>query len=111
MAKSYRANCYPLNPRLWRQLPIDHAVGVVGVRGGTTAGESILKRFLDLRLRRYAEARNQPEEEATSGLSPYLHFGHISTHQVFAELGRREGWSPRKPDPERPQGAGLDGGG
>jgi len=81
-------------PQALAALPIDHTVGVAGIRGGTTAGESTLKRFLDLRLRRYAEARNQPEEEATSGLSPYLHFGHISTHQVFAELGRRVGWSP-----------------
>jgi deoxyribodipyrimidine photo-lyase len=32
--------------------------------------------------------------EATSGLSPYLHFGHISAHEVFARLAHREDWSP-----------------
>jgi deoxyribodipyrimidine photo-lyase len=30
----------------------------------------------------------------TSGLSPYLHFGHISAHEVFLETMRRERWSP-----------------
>ncbi|MDH4209363.1 MAG: deoxyribodipyrimidine photolyase, partial [Anaerolineae bacterium] len=87
-------------PEALAGVPIDHAVRVVDVRGGTTAGESTLKRFFDLGLKRYAEARNQPEEEATSGLSPYLHFGHISTHHVFAELGRREGWSPASLTPK-----------
>ena len=81
-------------PQALAAVPIDHAVGVVGIRGGTTAGESTLKGFFDLGLKRYAEARNQPEEEATSGLSPYLHFGHMSTHHVFAEVGRRGSWSP-----------------
>ncbi|MEJ2716193.1 MAG: deoxyribodipyrimidine photolyase, partial [Deltaproteobacteria bacterium] len=45
-------------------------------------------------LPRYADARNHPDEEAASGLSPYLHFGHLSVHQVFHELMKRERWSP-----------------
>jgi deoxyribodipyrimidine photolyase len=36
------------------------------------------------------EARNEPEQHATSGLSPYLHFGHISAHQIFSELTKQE---------------------
>ena len=32
--------------------------------------------------------------EATSGLSPYLHFGHISVHQVFTETMQQAGWTP-----------------
>ncbi|HUP21515.1 MAG TPA: hypothetical protein VNB06_01080 [Thermoanaerobaculia bacterium] len=35
-----------------------------------------------------------PDLDAPSGLSPYLHFGHISAHQVFFDLMRREGWTP-----------------
>ena len=42
------------------------------------------------------ELRNQPEAEATSGLAPYLHFGHISAHEIFHSLARQEGWSPGK---------------
>lgn len=65
-----------------------------GVRGGARAAQGRLRSFLKEKLDRYATARNQPQEDVTSGLSPYLHFGHISSHQVFAELMRREGWSP-----------------
>lgn len=32
----------------------------------------------------------------TSGLSPYLHFGHVSPHQVFVEMAEREGWTPER---------------
>ncbi len=74
-------------------LPIDHSVPAVNLRGGSIAAEAILRRFLDERLQRYAESRNQPEEEGTSELSPYLHFGHISPHQIFAELMDRQRWS------------------
>ena len=39
-------------------------------------------------------ARNEPEEDATSGLSPYLHFGHISAQQIFSEVAKHEPWGP-----------------
>lgn len=80
-------------------LPIDHAVGPVpGVQGGGVAGASVLARFLDERLERY-EGRNQPEEEVTSGLSPYLHFGHVGAHQAFAAVAERERWTPARLGP------------
>jgi len=37
-----------------------------------------------------------PDEDATSGLSPWLHFGHISAHQVFDAVMKHEKWTPRK---------------
>lgn len=77
-----------------RKLPIDHSVGTVTTRGGPAAAQKTLRNFLEHRLSRYAEERNQPQQEVASGLSPYLHFGHISAHQVFAELMQRENWSP-----------------
>jgi len=79
---------------LTAQLPIDHAVPAVPYRGGTIAAESTLAVFLQDRLDSYAERRNEPEQEATSGLSPYLHWGHISVHRILRELARRERWSP-----------------
>ena len=48
------------------------------------------------RLPRYDSDRNQPEQEVTSGLSPYLHFGHISAHQVFTEVMQSDDWNPGK---------------
>jgi deoxyribodipyrimidine photo-lyase len=77
-----------------RSLPIDHAVAPVDGAGGEKAARRTLERFLDERLARYAEERNEPELTVTSGLSPYLHFGQISVHEVFAALARQEDWSP-----------------
>lgn len=76
------------------RLPIDHGVGPVEVQGGASAAEARLSSFLDSRLANYATGRNQPQLDATSGLSPYLHFGHVSAHEIFACLAGREGWSP-----------------
>ena len=64
--------------------------------GGPEAAERMLHAFLDERLARYGDSRNDPDVDATSGLSPYLHFGHVSVHQVFAETMRRAGWSPQR---------------
>ncbi len=74
------------------RMPIDHNVGPAELEGGSSQGERALKRFLDDRLSGYAEDRNHPDESATSELSPYLHFGHVSSHQLFAELMKREDW-------------------
>ena len=63
-------------------------------RGGTTAAVAALETFLSGRLERYVADRNKLTDRATSELSAYLHFGHISSHQIFARIAQREGWSP-----------------
>ena len=76
-------------------LAIDHRAGpVTGMRGGERAGMTALEAFVDRKLTRYNDDRNQPELDATSGLSPYLHFGHVSVHQVLMAVASREGWTP-----------------
>jgi deoxyribodipyrimidine photo-lyase len=77
-------------------LPIDHGVPVTETAGGANAAMAQLVRFLDEHLGAYREYRNEPEREVTSGLSPYLHFGHIAVHDVFAELMGVEQWTTRK---------------
>ena len=78
-------------------LPIDHSVPPVdSLRGGDDAGQRVLERFLDERLERYGEGRNDPGEEVTSALSPYLHFGYVSPHQMFAAVAARERWTPER---------------
>lgn len=79
-----------------RALPIDHGVGVVETPGGATAARLTLRNFIEKRLELYAEQRSEPEVEAASGLSPYLHFGHIAAHEVFATIATREEWSPQR---------------
>lgn len=72
--------------------PLDHSVAPVGREGGSKRARQLLLRFLSTGLRTYADDRNHPQRSATSGLSPYLHFGHVSVHQVFAGVARLEGW-------------------
>ncbi len=77
-----------------KQFPVDHAVQPVATQGGAEAAQRTLRSFLDSKLPIYDSDRNQPQKDATSRLSPYLHFGHISVHQVFDELARRADWTP-----------------
>lgn len=78
-----------------KALPLDHAVEPVAMRGGAEAAKKRLDEFVEQRLDRYLD-RNDPGEEATSGLSPYLHWGHVSTHEIFDAVMRRENWSADK---------------
>ena len=82
------------NPAGLADFPIDHAVAAAPTTGGAKAATRTLDAFLRSKLSLYESDRNQPEKDATSGLSPYLHFGHISTHQVFRELTAQCGWTP-----------------
>ncbi len=83
-------------PSALRALAIDHSVAPVAERGGAAAATAALRTFLEGRLSHYHEARNQPEREVASGLSPYLHFGHLSVHQVVAEVAAAVGWDPAR---------------
>jgi len=103
------------SPAMLANLSLDHSVSPVPYQGGWSAARKTLTRFLDTDLERYAELANHPDHECRSGLSPYLHFGHLSCHEVFHELmsrsepsegfalqanGRREGWWGQSPSAE-----------
>jgi deoxyribodipyrimidine photo-lyase len=76
-------------------LPIDHRVAAVGMAGGEAAAAAMLSGFVEHRLARYGERRDV-EHDVGSGLSPYLHFGHVSTHRILAAIADRERWSPAR---------------
>jgi len=80
-------------PKILGSLPVDHQVEPASFDGGTLSASKVLKRFFTDRLTRYADERNNAENEAASGFSPYLHFGHLSAHEVFARLVKREQWT------------------
>lgn len=80
-------------------LPIDHSVPAVEIKGGPNAAHVALRRFVDHRLARYAADHSHPDAEGTSGLSPYLHFGHLSTHEVFDAVMTSERWTSRRLGP------------
>jgi deoxyribodipyrimidine photo-lyase len=69
-------------------------------RRGEAGAQAALRQFLEHGLRDYVEGRDRPHQEATSRMSPYLRFGHISPRQLWhaapaadkflSELGWRE---------------------
>ena len=83
-----------VDPAQLRLLPIDHGVRPAELRGGHSYAKRHMMEFFERKLADYGEKRNEPELDVASGLSPFLHFGHLSVHEVFAELARREKWKP-----------------
>lgn len=90
------AEAIAADPSRLKVFPIDHEVPRAVQRGGSAEADLTLERFLKRRLARYPDDRSEPAKEGTSQISPYLHWGHLSVHQIFAELTAREGWSPKK---------------
>lgn len=73
-------------------LAIDQSVGAVAdLPGGHDAAVRRLETFVRTQLGRYGE-RNHPDDAVTSGLSPYLHFGHVASWEIFDAVMRHEGW-------------------
>jgi deoxyribodipyrimidine photo-lyase len=80
----FHTHVTPANiPELVASCEIDHSVPPsLSFTGGAAEAQKHLRHFLHDNLRRYAKQRNEPAAHATSGLSPYLHFGHISVLQT-----------------------------
>jgi deoxyribodipyrimidine photo-lyase len=77
-------------------LPINHQVASVTLRGGHASAHAQLQQFVLAKLSGYAENRSEPDQDAASGLSPWLHFGHIGVDEVFAAVAKHEQWTPAK---------------
>ncbi len=94
-------NKHKIDPLIsWLEtLPIDHSVAIIPHKiGGYPHAKNVLDTFVSKKLNDYAEGRNQPsdpESQSASGLSPYLHYGHISIEEVIDTVLQSEGdWTP-----------------
>jgi deoxyribodipyrimidine photo-lyase len=74
-------------------LAIDHSILPVEYRGGEVAARRELDRFIRESLPRYAEERDDPDADVASGLSPWLHFGHLSAHETLARVLAADDWT------------------
>lgn len=63
-------------------------IGEYKFTGGRKEAELRLQKFIKERLTKYAVLKNDPNEDALSELSPYLHFGQISAQRVAIEVGK-----------------------
>ena len=89
-----------IDPERWltqseklRALPWERKVFPVDLPGGTSPARKRLAQFVLNKLEEYDRRRNHPDLEGTSGLSPYLKCGFISTQEIFWEVARAENWS------------------
>ncbi len=75
-------------PELANSVAYDESVPpVTWLTPGSVAGMQVAREFIDSRSDGYADKRNDPNSNALSNLSPYLHFGQISA-QVVAYLAQ-----------------------
>lgn len=95
LPKKWRTNI-DTESSIVKQLDIDHEVKPLSVTGGYDSARKTLDDFLARKLGNYDERRNYPEDDASSRLSGYLHFGHLSAHEVFLSLAKAEDWNPAK---------------
>ena len=82
-----------------QSVPIDQRVRAADTHGGAAAARQRLAEFLAHDFPQHRDGRNHPDHDVSSRLSPYLHWGHLSVHEVFDALMTREGWLgdlPRK---------------
>jgi len=68
-------------------LPVDRSVGrVKSFLGGTSEAKKRLREFIANKLSLYPDMRNDPNTDAVSQMSPYLHFGQISPLYIALEV-------------------------
>ena len=56
------------------------------LHGGAHAAHARLQHFVKAMLPGYAHNRNHPDQDGTSMLSPYLHYGHISPLTIYLAI-------------------------
>jgi deoxyribodipyrimidine photo-lyase len=78
------------NPPNWDKalnlIPEDAKKPITVQKSGSENAKIILHEFIKNRLSKYSEARNDPNLEGQSKLSPYLHFGQLSSQRVALEV-------------------------
>lgn len=62
------------------------------IKPGETAARQRLESFIVSGLDGYADCRNDPSHDCQSGLSPYLHFGHLSPQRAALEILAAPDW-------------------
>lgn len=90
------AGCPPID---WKAaaagIAVDASVPPAGdIVPGPDAGLARLERFIDETLPVYHERRNDPNAAATSGLSPYFHFGQLAPARAAQDVLTAKRQSP-----------------
>ena len=77
---------------LLERMRINRSATRVGVfQSGAAEAHRLLDAFIEKKLDRYDEERNDPSQDYLSHMSPYLHFGQISPLEVALRVRHAEG--------------------
>ncbi|KAI7809299.1 CPD photolyase isoform X1 [Triplophysa rosa] len=75
-------------------LEVDRSVGEVDwAHPGTSGGMAMLESFIDQRLRLFATHRNNPNSDAVSNLSPWIHTGQLSSQRIVMQVKQEKSFS------------------
>ena len=80
--------------------PIDHSVPKAQMLGGRHTAKAKFQHFLHHNLPQYHLDRNNIEKDPSSGLSPYLHFGHISSLEIVKNILEKYQWTSKQASPK-----------
>jgi deoxyribodipyrimidine photo-lyase len=70
-----------------KSLKVDNKVSEIDwIKPGEKEAKKALRNFIENKLSSYSKNRNDPNKDAQSDLSPYLHFGQISSQRVALEV-------------------------
>lgn len=89
------------NKNNWKKIresiKIDDSVYKVSwIKPGEKAAEKALRDFINDRLSDYNQIRNDPTKDGQSELSPYIHFGQLSSQRIALEVGEVSGHTASK---------------
>jgi deoxyribodipyrimidine photo-lyase len=71
----------------WKEiLPKNTIQELDWIKPGESEAKKSLKKFIDKKLDNYAIDRNDPNKDNQSSLSPYLHYGMISSQRITLEV-------------------------
>lgn len=87
LKKMKAANAFAADTVDWKfvysTLKVNEKIKAVDwIKPGENAAHKTLKQFIETKLDKYDEKRNDPNSNALSNLSPYLHFGQISAQRI-----------------------------
>jgi len=60
------------------------------IKSGESEAKKMMKEFLELRFSKFEEDRNDPSLSALSNISPYLHYGMISSQRIALEVNKMD---------------------
>lgn len=96
LSPQYHTKVFSIQSINWKEinkkLKVDRSVeNVEWIHPGESSAGDMLDFFIVSKLDNYSTGRNDPNGDSLSNLSPYLHFGQISSQRIALEIHKKVG--------------------